>query len=118
MNHRQTGNAGEARAAQYLEAKGYRILERNFYTRAGELDIICESPEGVLVACEVEFRKSTLYGDPLEAVGRNKRLHMGRAFRLYLQKHGGFEQEARFDVIAVYGDGHICHIENAFYEGA
>ena len=118
MNHRQTGNAGEAQAARYLEAKGYRILERNFYTRTGELDIICESPEGVLVACEVKYRRSTLYGDPLEAVDQKKRLHMSRAFRLYLLKHGGLEQEARFDVIAVYGDGRISHIENAFYEGA
>ena len=118
MNHRQIGNDAEAQAARYLEHKGYRILERIYYTRAGELDIICESPEGVLVACEVKYRKSTVYGDPLEAVGRNKRLHMDRAFRLYLMQHGGFEQEARFDVIAVYGDGRIHHVENAFYEGA
>ncbi len=118
MNHRQTGNQGEEKAARYLEQKGYRILERNFYTRYGELDIICQSPEGVLVACEVKYRANTRYGDPLEAVRQIKRLHMSRAFRLYLLKHGGFEQAVRFDVIAVYGDGRICHIENAFYEGA
>ena len=118
MNHRKTGNQAEEKASGYLEQKGYQILERNFYTRYGELDIICRSPEDVLVACEVKYRASTAYGDPLEAVRPIKRLHMSRAFRLYLQKHGGFEQPARFDVIAVYGDGRICHIENAFYEGA
>ncbi len=117
MNHRKTGSAKEEQAARYLKQHGYQILERNYYTRAGELDIVCRSPEGTLVACEVKYRSSTAYGDPLEAVDWKKRQHMLRAFRLYLLQHGGLEQEARFDVIAIYGDGHLQHLENAFGEG-
>ncbi len=112
ISHRRTGSGFEEMAAGYLAGKGYRILERNYYTRAGELDILARSPEQVLVAVEVKYRRTDRFGDPAEAVDHQKKRHMARAFSLYLASHPQ-EGDVRFDVIAITG-GKICHIENAF----
>ena len=57
MNKRKVGNKGEDEAVQYLEEQGLHILERNFRTREGEIDIVAEDG-GVLVFFEVKFRSS------------------------------------------------------------
>lgn len=59
--------------AEYLCGKGYEILERNFNCRLGEIDIIAREKESnTLVFCEVKYRSSLNYGDPLEAVTPEK----------------------------------------------
>ena len=115
MNTRGIGSRYESMAADYLAGKGYRLLERNYKNRFGEIDIIAESPEGVLVYCEVKYRKDSRYGSPFEAVGCAKRRRISRA-ALWHFTSGGYGEDTlcRFDVIGIYGDGKIEHIENAF----
>lgn len=102
--------------AEYLCGKGYEILERNFNCRLGEIDIIAREKESnTLVFCEVKYRSSLNYGDPLEAVTQEKIRHICRAAGYYYTyKCGGKQQPCRFDCIAVYGDGSIRHVKDAF----
>ena len=118
MNHRKTGSAKEEQAARYLKQQGYQILERNFYTRTGELDIVCRSPEGTLVACEVKYRSAGDVPAALEAVDYRKQRQIIRMARLYLMKHPeSMDYPMRFDVIGIGASGETAHIENAFDAG-
>lgn len=115
-NKRKIGRKYEDLAVSYLKEHGYKILERNFYAaRYGEIDIVAEDEEGTLVICECKFRSTNFFGDPLEAVDGTKQKQICRSTLYYYRKQR-FEMEhpCRFDVIAVYGDGTIKHIENAF----
>lgn len=115
-NKRQLGSYYEEQAAAYLQTKGYQILERNFYAgRSGEIDIIARDKAGLLVICECKYRTNLLYGDPLMAVDSRKQWQICRTALYYYKKHGyGMDYPCRFDVIALYGDGTIRHVENAF----
>lgn len=113
-NKRQVGTAYETIAADYLKKKGYQIIERNYRNRMGEIDILAEN-DGVLVVVEVKYRKNGTCGDPLEAVNRQKQRRICKTTLYYFMMHGyGMEKPCRFDVIGIYGDGTIKHIENAF----
>lgn len=113
---RKLGLEGENIAARYLQSKGYRILERNYYTRYGELDIICEK-EKKLVFVEVKTRRSTIFGFPEEAITRAKMNHMRKAAVIYLNGLDSYK-EIRFDVVTILLDANnranINHIEQAF----
>lgn len=67
LNNRSTGERGEKIARRFLEDRGYSIVEQNYRTRHGELDIIARK-DGTLVIVEVKLRRTTGFGDPLEAV--------------------------------------------------
>ena len=97
------GAAGEAQAAAYLEARGYRVLERNLRYPVGEIDIIARTPEGVLVFVEVRTRRGAGGRTAaLESVDGRKRRRVAEAAAAYLAEH---EEDApcgvRIDVIAV-----------------
>lgn len=113
-NTRETGRKYEDVAVDYLEGRGYDILERNYRCPYGEIDVIARSGS-YLVFLEVKYRGSTAYGSPGEAVDRRKQRRISRAALCYYGRHG-YEQEVpcRFDVIGVDGRGEISHIENAF----
>ena len=112
-NKRRIGSEYEQRAEQYLMEKGYRILERNFRNRMGEIDIIA-SQKGVLVFCEVKYRTSSAFGSPLEAVDWRKQNQIRKVAQFYLMCHGRSEwTPCRFDVIACEGEN-MAHVENAF----
>ncbi len=110
----ETGQKYEALAVDYLEGKGYGILERNYRCPYGEIDVIAKSGE-YLVFVEVKYRGSSVWGIPEEAVDRRKQRRISRAALSYYGRNG-FAQEVpcRFDVIGVDGGGQISHIENAF----
>lgn len=115
MNTRGIGNRYENIAAGYLVEKGYRIVGRNYRNKLGEIDIIAESPDDVLVYIEVKYRSSEVHGTPFEAVGFDKRRRISRAALWHFNAEGyGDDKRCRFDVIGIYGDGRIEHIENAF----
>ncbi|MCI8454019.1 MAG: YraN family protein [Lachnospiraceae bacterium] len=118
MNTRRLGAGYEAVAAEYLAGRGYTILERNYRIRGGEIDLIAEK-DRMLVYIEVKFRSSSCFGDPLEAVDRRKQKRLGRAAAFHYARYGAGEGKAvRFDVIGIYGDGSVRHVENAFdYQG-
>lgn len=113
-NSRSVGAGYEQMAADYLESRGHRILERNYRNRYGEIDIISRE-EDTIVFHEVKFRNSAACGSPLEAVNHQKQKKISRVALYYCSMHGlSDNQDFRFDVIAVYGDGRIEHVENAF----
>ena len=113
---RKLGLWGEGIAARYLQDKGYKILDRNYYTRNGELDIICEKGSKI-VFVEVKTRKSTRFGSPEEAITRKKINHLRQAALIYLNSVEHPYKEIRFDVITILIEGNkevINHIEQAF----
>lgn len=102
-------------AANLLQQKGYRILERNWRCGHLEVDIIAET-EDYLVIVEVKTRKSTAFGEPEVFVDRQKQRHLIRAAMLYA-KFKCVTKEIRFDIISVVNSPEcqeIKHIENAF----
>jgi len=110
-SNQKTGAWGEDRAASYLKRSGYKIKERNFRCRAGEIDIIAIAPrkewdgkDEVLCFVEVKTRTGDKYGYPEEAVTSRKQASIMRVAETYLlglKDNGGDETAVRFDVIAV-----------------
>lgn len=109
---RQKGYEYEERAAIYLQKKGYKILERNFYTFFGEIDLIAGNGETIIFV-EVKYRKNIKNGYPQEAVDYKKRQKIIKSAEYYLYRHNAAERPCRFDVIAIAGE-EFLHIENAF----
>lgn len=114
-----TGNLGEEIAANFLTARGYRILERNFRCKGGEVDIIARDPEDrSLVFIEVKARRGLTYGVPQLAVTPFKQRQISKAALTWLSQNRLHDTNARFDVIAILlhtGAAHgIEHIRNAF----
>ena len=116
MTTKSFGDRGEDLAAQYLEKRGCRILERQFRAKTGEIDIIAED-RGALLFIEVKTRRPTCFGAPAQAVGYTKQRRIFRTALLYMQKHGMGERFCRFDVLEVLvmgGSYTVNHYENAF----
>lgn len=113
MNKRQTGADHEERAAGWLEEHGFRILERNYRCRQGEIDLI--AMEGAcLVFVEVKYRSGSRAGHPSEAVDARKQRRIARTAVHYCYKNKIPDTQAcRFDVIGILGD-EIEHLKNAF----
>ncbi len=110
------GNAGENFATNYLEQRGYKILERNFRIRSAEIDIIAEL-DGVIIFVEVKTRSNVKHGLPIEAVNFRKQQKIIEAASVFLQDEKYCESACRFDVVEIYSDGmkfSARHIENAF----
>ena len=98
------GQSGEQAAADYLTSCGLRILDRNWRSAAGEIDIVAVERR-VLVVCEVKSRTGTSYGSPLEAVSRAK---LGRLRKLavqWLNAHGVRFDQVRIDVVGLVYEG-------------
>lgn len=114
--HYDLGIKGEETAANYLSAKGYQILERNWRFGKDEIDIIAEH-DNFLVIVEVKTRSSSFYGNPEEAVDEQKQRLLIRAANEYvLQKE--IDMEVRFDIFSIIiesGKQTINHIKDAFY---
>jgi putative endonuclease len=97
---RRRGEAGEWLACRHLEARGFRILGRNFRCRLGELDVVAQDgPTTVFV--EIKQRSGSQHGPGYEAVTLGKRRRMVRAAKLYAAAHGLTESPLRFDVISI-----------------
>ena len=93
------GRVAEDVAAAWLEAHGYRILERNHRNAAGEIDLVAEDGD-TLCFVEVKARSETLFGPAVAAVGPRKRHRIARAAALYLALRR-VERPCRFDVLAM-----------------
>jgi putative endonuclease len=110
---RALGAVAEARAAEYLQQQGYRLADRNWTCRGGEIDLVCVDGDGTLVFVEVRARADTRHGTPLESVVDRKRRRIIRAAEIYLHVKQAHERACRFDVVAIVGDA-LEHIEDAF----
>jgi putative endonuclease len=109
---RRLGAQAEARAAEYLQRKGYRVVDRNWTCRGGEIDLVCSDAD-TLVFVEVRARASTSHGTPLETIVDGKRRRLIRAAEIYLHVKDLQDRACRFDVVALVGDD-IEHVEDAF----
>ncbi|MGZ3425510.1 MAG: YraN family protein [Polyangia bacterium] len=109
---RARGALAEARAAELLQRKGYRVVDRNWTCRGGELDLVCLDGS-TLVFVEVRARADARHGTPLETVVDLKRRRLIRAAEIYLHVKKRQDCACRFDVVAVTGD-HVEHLEDAF----
>lgn len=109
------GKAGEDAAADYLEKKGYTILDRNWRKNRLELDIIATKGD-IIAFVEVKTRKNTDFREPHEAVDWKKIRHIVVAADAYIKLHA-IDLKIRFDIIDVVGDVgqfQITQIEDAF----
>jgi putative endonuclease len=98
------GARGEALTARWYEARGYRVIARNWRAGRGELDLVVRRGP-VLVFCEVKTRSSAAYGSPALAVGRDKQLQLRRLAGAFLAANPQRGvRDRRFDVAAVVGD--------------
>lgn len=113
MNKRKIGAEYEQKAVQYLETAGYRILDRNYRCRIGEIDIIAVH-RGYLCFIEVKYRSNLSQGYPEEAVDYRKQQTIIRTAQHYMKKKGiSFDTSCRFDVVAMEGE-EIRLIQNAY----
>ena len=103
MDKLTRGKLAEEEAVTALRELGYRILERNFRTRLGELDIICEH-EDCLIFVEVRSRKGARFGLPQETVNWAKQAQVRRMAWQYLKMKGSCDRNCRFDVIGIVFD--------------
>lgn len=112
MNSKKTGTAYEVIAADYLKRKGVQIIEMNYRTSRGEIDIIGKEKD-TLVFIEVKYRKNASYGYPWEAISAEKQRRICYVAKQYLLKIR-WKWQVRFDVISICGD-EINWFPNAFY---
>ena len=118
QDNKLVGVVGEDAAAQLLRKKGYQILERNFRTRFGEIDIIArEKPKDrilpITVFVEVKTKSGDQYGEPWEMVGAKKLHQVKMMAQVYLTKNGLGEVPCRIDVVGGWlRDGQLDKIEH------
>lgn len=109
------GQAGEDRAARFLMTQGYRIIERNYRTRSGEIDLIALH-DGAVVFIEVKTRTSDAFGAPELAVNPRKQQRMVKAALGYIKYKKLHQVPCRFDVVAITAaaEKEVELIKNAF----
>lgn len=113
MNTQQAGRDGEARAAQYLRRRGWTLLDANYRSRYGEIDLIARKRNTVAFV-EVKLRRDAHFAPAAAAVTLKKQERLRLTAMQWIAEHGD-ALDLRFDIIEVYtADGRINHIENAF----
>lgn len=111
IKNKLTGQCGEDAAAAFLRKKGYKIIERNYKNKIGEIDIIAKNKED-LIFVEVKTRKNEKFGTPAEAVTYYKKQKIVNTAKFYLFQNPT-SLNIRFDVIEVYGsfDGSVFNLD-------
>ncbi|OGP49178.1 MAG: YraN family protein [Deltaproteobacteria bacterium RBG_13_43_22] len=112
----RVGRKGEDLAFELLKKRGYKVLERNFKSPLGEIDIIAREGRS-LAFVEVKTRLSSNFGTAKWAVGPRKQRKLSMVALDYLKRHSLLEQPARFDVVAIdldQGQAKVELIRNAF----
>ena len=120
INRKDTGTQGELIAQNYLKNHGYHILENNFRSRFGEIDIIARQND-TLVFIEVRTKKSKSFGIPEESITTTKARHLIHTAYYYRQNHKKLPEKWRIDFLAIELDDNdkllrINLIENAIEE--
>ena len=100
-NSRSAGKKGEELACKFLKKDKYKILEKNYRTIQGEIDIIAEDQGGVLCFVEVKARSRTDYGSPEESVTYYKQKRLLAAAYTYLESKKVSSKDMRFDIVSV-----------------
>jgi len=117
MNNKQLGSQGESFVCVHLRKMGYEIIQTNYASRYGEVDIIAQEGDEICFI-EVKTRSGASYGDPLEAITAAKRHKLIRMAQWYLAQKNLENVNARFDVAGVFsnsfGEPTLEIIKNAF----
>jgi putative endonuclease len=100
MQKKELGKKGEDVALRFLKKRGYRIIERNYVCKMGEMDIIAREKD-TLAFIEVKTRTSTLFGPPQLAVNSKKQRQLSKVALSYLKAKQLEDIKARFDVVAI-----------------
>jgi putative endonuclease len=98
---RSSGRRGEDLACKFLKKDKYKILEKNFSCRQGEIDIIAEDRKGVVCFVEVKARSRQDYGLPIEAVTHSKQKKLLATAFIYLETNKMESKDMRFDIVSV-----------------
>lgn len=112
LSNRARGRWGEDQAARHYQRLGYRVIERNWSSPNGEIDLVLER-NGVIVFAEVKARRSDRYGPAAAAVGPDKQRRIRRLAAEWLEIHRPPRAGVRFDVVAITGV-RLELIESAF----
>jgi putative endonuclease len=115
---KEVGKLGEDIASSHIFKNGYSIIERNFRTKFGEIDIIAKDHK-YIAFIEVKTRKGTRFGYPREAVDKFKQSKIKNIASLYLAKKKLWDSSVRFDVVEIILDDKndvksVVLIKNAF----
>lgn len=115
---KEVGTYGECEALKYLEKSGYIIIEKNFRSKYGEIDLIAKDGDYITFV-EVKLRCGKLYGTPSESITYSKQLKIYRTAQYYIMKKRLHDNYFRFDVIEIFllhDKENICInlIKNAF----
>lgn len=115
VNKRRLGEAYEQKACDFIEEEGLRVIERNYRTPLGEIDIIARDREE-LVFLEVKYRKSRDRGGAEYAISRDKQRTIIKVAKMYIKMHRlPLRSFYRFDAVLIDGE-EITHIRNAWQE--
>lgn len=113
MNKRKLGTEYEQKACAFIEDEGMEVIETNYRTRVGEIDIIARDGKE-LVFLEVKFRKDRRHGGAEYAIPRSKQQTIIRVAKVYIKMHHlSFHGFYRFDAVLIDGE-EITHIRNAW----
>ncbi len=115
MSTINTGKDAEARACGYLQAQGLQLVQRNYHSRRGEIDLIMQDKDS-LVFIEVRYRRQSRFGSAAESVNRHKQSKLIACASHYIQTNPELARQAcRFDVVSIDGNmNSIDWIKNAF----
>lgn len=94
------GQTGEKAAAEFLRKQGFKVIECNFRTPLGEIDVIAEEDD-VLCFIEVKMKRSGAYGGPAEAVTSRKQHQIAKVAAVYAARNCPNGKTCRFDVVTV-----------------
>ena len=106
------GDIGEIGAVEFLKKKKFKIIQTNFKTKFGEIDIVAQDGD-YLVFIEVKRRLTLAFGRPIEAVDWRKQQKIKKTAEYYLMVKHKTECNVRFDVMEII-DNQINYVENAF----
>jgi len=112
LKSKDIGKRFEDKAVNLLIDKGYQILDRNFHSRYGEIDIVAKDKDTV-VFVEVRYRKKQQFGTAQESISFKKMEKIYKTALSYLSQKGLGNTGVRFDVVAFNGE-EVEHIQNAF----
>ncbi len=112
------GHQYESKACRYLQRQGLQLLERNFRSKLGEIDLIMQDGQ-TIVFIEVKFRGHSHFGTPQETVTYAKQKKVIKTAHIWLMNNhlSVHQTDCRFDVIAINGQQQIEWLKAAFYEG-
>lgn len=118
MNKRRFGIIGEKIAQGYLINKGYEILENNYYTNKGEIDIIAQKDKSIIFI-EVKTRSNLKFGTPAMSVNYIKKKHIKSVAKTFIYLNRLHKKDIRFDIIEIFinnGKCEINHIEGIMWK--